>query len=109
MMPGTEGMYFYQGIWYRYYQGYWYSAPLRSRGAWVSVQLAAVPPVIIAVPPTEPFVRPGRLLPDTLCRPCSALEGVGKVQELDPAIVRAEVSARQARMNSIERGQGDAR
>ena len=103
MMPGTEGMYFYQGIWYRYYQGYWYSAPLRSR-AWVKVQIAAVPRVIIAVPPTYPLYVPA---------------GYYRIHYADFAVhwkewersrnwdrqpwYRAEVSARQARINSIER------
>ncbi len=103
MMPGTEGMYFYQGIWYRYYQGYWYSAPLRSR-AWVAVQFAAVPSVIIAVPPTYPLYVPA---------------GYYRIHYADLAVhwrewdrsrnwdrqpwFRAEASARQARMNSIER------
>ena len=103
MMPGTEGMYFYQGIWYRYYQGYWYSAPFRSR-AWVPVQLAAVPPVIIAVPPTYPLYVPA---------------GYYRIHYADLAVhwkewersrnwdrqpwFRSEVSARQARINSIER------
>jgi hypothetical protein len=96
-------MYFYQGIWYRYYQGYWYSAPLGSR-AWVAVQLAVVPPVIIAVPPTYPLYVPA---------------GYYRIHYADLVVhwkewersrnwdrqpwFRAEVRARQARINSIER------
>src|SRR5208283_5773216 len=103
MMPGTEGMYFYQGYWYRYYQGYWYSAPLRSR-AWVSVQLAAVPPVIIAVPPTYPLYVPAgyyRIHYSDLTAHWKEWERARNWDRLP--WFRAEVSARQARINSIER------
>ncbi|HXX80045.1 MAG TPA: hypothetical protein VEI46_00720 [Thermodesulfovibrionales bacterium] len=103
MMPGTEGMYFYQGIWYRYYQGFWYRAPLYSR-TWATIQLAAVPPVIIAVPPTYPLYVPA---------------GYYRIHFVDLAThwrewersrywdrqpwYRAEVRARQARITNIER------
>ncbi len=70
----------------------------------MSVQLAAVPPVVIAVPPTYPLYVPA---------------GYYRIHYADLAVhwrdwersrnwdrqpwFRAEVSARQARMNSIER------
>jgi len=103
MMPGTEGMYFYQGYWYRYYQGYWYSAPLRSR-AWVSVQLAAVPPVIIAVPPTYPFYVPAGYYRIHYADFTAHWKEWERSRNWDrQPWFRAEVNARQARINSIER------
>jgi len=103
MMPGTEGMYFYQGIWYRYYQGYWYRAPFRSR-AWVAVQLAAVPPVIIAVPPTYPFYVPGDYYRIHYADLAVHWKEWDRSRHWDrQPWFRAEVSARQARINSIER------
>jgi hypothetical protein len=103
MMPGTEGMYFYQGIWYRYYQGYWYSAPLRSR-AWVAVQLAAVPPVIIAVPPTYPLYVPAGYYRIHYADLVAHWKEWERSRNWDrQPWFRAEVRARQARINSIER------
>ncbi len=103
MMPGIAGMYFYQGIWYRYYQGYWYSAPLRSR-AWVAVQLAAVPPVIIAVPPTYPWYVPAGYYRIHYAEFTAHWKEWERSRNWDrQPWYKAEVSARQARINSIER------
>lgn len=103
MVPGTEGMYFYQGIWYRYYQGYWYSAPLRSR-AWVAVQPAAVPGVIIAVPPTYPLYVPAGYYRIHYADLAAHWREWERSRNWDrQPWFRSEASARQARLNSIER------
>ncbi len=115
MMPDTEGMYFYQGVWYRNYQGYWYSAPFRSR-TWLAIQLAAVPPVIIAVPPTYPLFVPAGYYRIHYADFAAHWREWDRSRNWDrQQWFRAEIRARQSRINSIERdramhakGQGGA-
>lgn len=102
MMPGTDGMYFYQGIWYRYYQGYWYMAPLHSR-AWVTVQVAAVPAVIVAVPPSYPLYVTASYYRIHYADLVSHWKEWERSRQWDrQPWYRAEVRARQAKINKIE-------
>lgn len=49
MVPEMEGVYFYQGAWYRSYNGTWYTAPAYN-AIWTPIEVAIVPPVIVSVP-----------------------------------------------------------
>ncbi|MGO9378798.1 MAG: hypothetical protein ACLP29_09640 [Dissulfurispiraceae bacterium] len=57
MVPQMEGVYFYQGAWYRSYNGAWYGGPAYN-GVWVPVQLQLVPPVIVGVWPEYALFLP---------------------------------------------------
>jgi len=50
MVPNMFGVYFFGGSWYRYYNGYWFRANAYNE-PWVPVAGAAVPMVIVNVPP----------------------------------------------------------
>lgn len=56
-VPQMEGVYFYQGAWYRSYNGAWYGGPAYN-GVWVPVQLQLVPPVIVGVWPEYALFLP---------------------------------------------------
>jgi hypothetical protein len=49
MVPGTVGLYFYGGYWYRFYGGYWYRATHYS-DPWVAVDPYLVPSPVVVVP-----------------------------------------------------------
>jgi hypothetical protein len=49
MVPGMEGVYVYQGVWYRQNAGFWFSSPAYN-GIWTPIGVAVMPPVIMSVP-----------------------------------------------------------
>jgi len=49
MVPNMQGVYVYQGLWYRNYGGVWFSSPAYN-GMWSPIGVAIVPPVIVSVP-----------------------------------------------------------
>ncbi len=49
MVPNMEGVYAYQGLWYRNYGGVWFRSPAYN-GIWSPIGVAFVPPVIVSVP-----------------------------------------------------------
>lgn len=54
MAPDYPGVYFYEGVWYRWWNGGWYDAPdWGSR--WSRVRYSTVPQVVVILPPT--YVR----------------------------------------------------
>jgi len=57
MVPNTMGVYFFSGYWYRYYEGYWFQSPSYA-GNWGMVAPAAVPRVVVNVPPEYPRYLP---------------------------------------------------
>ena len=49
MVPGTVGVYFYGGYWYRSYGGYWYRA-VSYNDPWVPIEVGLVPAPVVVVP-----------------------------------------------------------
>jgi len=50
LVPGTAGLYFFGGFWYRFNEGYWYRAA-HYRGPWVSIYETLVPRPVLVIPP----------------------------------------------------------
>ena len=57
MVPNMFGVYFYGGSWYRYYNGYWFTTGAYGQ-VWTPVAVAAVPGVIVSVPPEYAYSLP---------------------------------------------------
>jgi hypothetical protein len=57
MIPNTFGVYFFGGFWYRYHNGYWFRA-IAYNAPWVLIPAAAVPRVIMNVPPEYVYSLP---------------------------------------------------
>lgn len=49
MVPGTLGLYFYGGYWYRFHGGHWFRA-VTFNDPWVPVQIGLVPDPVVVVP-----------------------------------------------------------
>lgn len=50
MVPGTVGLYFYGGYWYRHHGGYWFRAATFG-DPWAPVEVTLVPAPVVVVPP----------------------------------------------------------
>ena len=50
MMPGIRGLYFYNGLWYRFHRGHWFTS-IGYNGSWAYIDTPRVPRVILDVPP----------------------------------------------------------
>ena len=101
MVPGTEGMYFYQGAWFRYYNGYWYRSSDR---AWAPVRIAMIPPAIITVPPTYALYVPADYYRIHYADHATHWKEWDRTRSWDrQPWYRAEATARQQRLSSIER------
>jgi hypothetical protein len=50
MVPGTVGLYFYGGYWYRFHGGYWFRANHYS-DPWVVIGAPLVPGPVVVIPP----------------------------------------------------------
>jgi hypothetical protein len=50
LVPGTAGLYFYGGYWYRFHGGYWFRAGAYS-APWVPIQVSLVPSHVVVIPP----------------------------------------------------------
>ena len=50
LVPGTVGLYFFGGFWYRLHEGYWFRA-VNYGGPWVNIVEVAVPRPIVVIPP----------------------------------------------------------
>jgi hypothetical protein len=57
LVPGTAGLYFFGGRWYRFHNGYWFNAPIYS-GPWVVVEEALIPPAVVVIPPDYVLAMP---------------------------------------------------
>ena len=57
MVPGVEGVYSAQGVWYRQYGGIWYTSPVYN-GVWSPVVVNSVPVVVVGIPPTYALYLP---------------------------------------------------
>jgi hypothetical protein len=55
MVPNVAGVYFYNGLWYRYYGGAWFSASVWGT-PWIGI--AAAPGIVIGIDPFYPFYLP---------------------------------------------------
>jgi hypothetical protein len=50
LVPGTVGLYFFGGFWYRFYEGYWYRG-LNYAGPWLTIYGSLVPRPVMVIPP----------------------------------------------------------
>ena len=50
LVPGTPGLYFHGGNWYRFHSGYWFRSGLYS-GPWAGIGAGFVPGYVAAIPP----------------------------------------------------------
>lgn len=50
MVPGTVGLYFHGGYWYRHHRGHWFRAVSYS-DPWAPIEIGLVPAPIVVVPP----------------------------------------------------------
>ena len=57
MVPNYDGLYFYNGYWYRFYNGYWFRSYIYN-GYWEYMDLPMVPQCIIAIPPEYIYYVP---------------------------------------------------
>ena len=57
MVPNYDGLYFYNGYWYRFYNGYWFRSFIYN-GYWDYMELPMVPQCIIAIPPEYIYYVP---------------------------------------------------
>ena len=50
LAPDAEGLYFYDGSWYRSYGGYWFSSSFYT-GPWSAIRQSLVPSAVLVIPP----------------------------------------------------------
>ncbi len=57
MVPDMTGIYFYQGLWYRFHHGRWFRAAIYN-GEWTLMRMSLVPHIIVEIPPEYPHYIP---------------------------------------------------